>query len=132
SACPMIKAPSMAPGIRPMPPTRSINAPTGCQTNHLYGQSAACTLGQFMYPFAGGFNSTYSHGCDTSPGQSGSGMYTTSLGGFHLFGVWSTERCFNCTIAEEPDHVIRANPNLDRRLDSTIYNLMLNLRVSYP
>ncbi len=117
---------------RGYPGCGAINSPTGCQTDHLYGQSAACTLGQFMYPFAGGFNSTYSHGCDASPGQSGSGMYTTSLGGFHLFGVLSTERCQRCTTVEQPNNAVRANPNLDRRLDSTIYNLMLNLRVSYP
>jgi hypothetical protein len=59
-------------------------------------------------------------------------MYTTSLGGFHLFGVLSGEMCERCTVALQPDNVIRANPNLDKRLDSYIYNLMLNLRVANP
>lgn len=107
-------------------------SPTNCQVDRLYGQTSGCSFGQFMFPFGNGFNSTFSHGCDNGPGHSGSGMYTTGLGSFHIFAVASTQRCSTCTVAQEPSSTIRANPNLEKRLDSYIFNLMSNLRATYP
>jgi len=107
-------------------------SPTNCQAERLYGQTTGCSFGQFMFPFGNGFNSTFSHGCDNGPGHSGSGMYTTGLGSFHIFAVASTQRCSTCTVAQEPSATIRANPNLEKRLDSFIFNLMSNLRATYP
>lgn len=114
------------------PGCAQVNSPAGCQAERLYGQTSGCSFGQFMFPFGNGFNSTFSHGCDNSPGHSGSGMYTTGLGSFHIFAVASTERCSTCTVVQEPSATIRANPNLEKRLDSFIYNLMSNLRATYP
>ncbi|MDP2322409.1 MAG: hypothetical protein Q8N51_00070, partial [Gammaproteobacteria bacterium] len=109
-----------------------VNSPANCQAERLYGQTSGCSFGQFMFPFGNGFNSTFSHGCDNGPGHSGSGMYTTGLGSFHIFAVASVQRCTTCTVAQEPSATIRANPNLEKRLDSYIFNLMSNLRATYP
>lgn len=110
-------------------------SPANCQAERLYGQTSGCTFGEFMFPFSNGFNSTFSHGCDSSPGHSGSGMYTTALGSFHIFAVASVQRCGVCTSNEPPNYpnaAVRKNPNLNKRIDSFIFNLMSNLRASYP
>ncbi|MEZ4226699.1 MAG: hypothetical protein R3B13_37475 [Polyangiaceae bacterium] len=107
------------------------NSPANCQQEHRYGQFYGCTFGQFLYP-RNGFNNGFTHGCDNGPGHSGSGIFTTGLGSFHIFGVDTNQRCTTCTIAEEPNSSVRLNPALDKRLDSFIFNLMVNLRAVYP
>lgn len=107
-----------------------LNRPDPCSVNHLYGQPSQCTTGAFMWPFSNGFNSTVSLGCDTSPGDSGSGAYTTSMGSIHVFGINSTEQCGTCE--NEPDAAVKANPNLYRRIDQFIHDLIVDLRATYP
>lgn len=77
-----------------------------------------------------GFNSTVSLGCDTSPGDSGSATYTTSLGSHHAFAIASTEMCSTCTA--EPNPETKAHPNLHKRLDQFIVDLIISLRAAYP
>lgn len=107
-------------------------SPASCVSDRLYGQTGSCVINQFMYPFSNGFNSTFSHSCDTSPGQSGSAHYYNDGGNPYIFGVSAVQRCTTCTIAEEPNSTIRRYPNLDKRIDDYIYNLMVNLRAQYP
>ena len=93
--------------------------------DRLYGQTAGCTIGQFMYPFSNGFNSTFSHSCDTSPGHSGAGHYYNDAGNLYIFGVASAETCYTCSSSI-------LYPNLHKRIDEYIYNLMVNLRAQFP
>lgn len=59
-------------------------------------------------------------------------MYTTGLGSFHIFGVASVQQCTTCTVAEQPNSSVRLNPNIEKRIDGYIFNLMANLRATYP
>ncbi|HMR07989.1 MAG TPA: hypothetical protein PKA88_19540, partial [Polyangiaceae bacterium] len=108
------------------------NSPANCQPERLYGQLFGCSFGEFRYPFGDGFYSSFTHGCDNGPGHSGSGMYTTGLGSFHIFGVASVQQCTTCTVAEQPNSSVRLNPNIEKRIDGYIFNLMANLRATYP
>lgn len=106
--------------------------PSGCPFTYprLYGQTFNCTIGDFRYPFSGGYNSTFSHGCDTSAGQSGAAILERNFG--YVLGVHSTSMCNPTTCANETDPARKANPNLAKRFDSFIHNLLNNLRASYP
>ena len=107
-------------------------SPTNCRDNQLYGQTASCTINEFMYPFSNGFNAAFSHSCDVSPGHSGSAHYYRDAGNLYIFGIASCQLCSTCTVASVPDSTTRRYPNLDKRIDDFIYNMMVNLRVQYP
>lgn len=112
--------------------TYIVNRAANCQNDRLYGQTGSCVIGQYMYPFSNGFNSTFAHCCDTSPGQSGSAHYYNYAGNLYIMGLWVVERCTTCTVAQEPNATIRQYPNLDKRIDDYMFNLMANLRAQYP
>ena len=105
-------------------------APSGCTSPRLYGQTFDCSIGDFRYPFSNGYNSTFSHGCDTNAGQSGSPVL--DIGHGWVVGIHSTSMCNPTTCANESNSDRERNPNLAKRLDSYIVNLISNLRATYP
>lgn len=106
------------------------HSPSPCADNHLYGQAAFCTTGDFLWPFDDGFQAAVELGCDASPGQSGGAVWRST--NRRILGVASTEQCATCTPAEQPDAHVRAYPNLFSRYSSFHVGLVNNLRVQYP
>jgi V8-like Glu-specific endopeptidase len=53
--------------------------PVNCQPYRLYGDTHSCPLGDYENEDPDGWNRNIEHGCDTSPGQSGSPVYHYGL-----------------------------------------------------
>jgi V8-like Glu-specific endopeptidase len=49
--------------------------PASCQPRKLYGDTKHCVLGDYTNEDPDGWNRNIMHGCDTSPGHSGSALY---------------------------------------------------------
>ncbi len=106
-----------------------VNRPASCKPGHLYGQTAACTKGEFLYPFSGGYNFTVALGCDISAGHSGASMYYD----VYAVGILSIERCHTCKAPEAGVTAeAKANPNLYKRIDDFLANLVAAKRVEFP
>jgi hypothetical protein len=92
---------------------------TNCRPRTLYGDSSSCSVGSYTMPDGDGWNRLIRHGCDTSPGMSGSPLYLYSDGA-KVFGVHSGgDSCYTpaCTTAR---------PNYLRRVTAQWYADMLN------
>jgi V8-like Glu-specific endopeptidase len=112
------------------------HSPASCDANapKLYGQTFDCIIGSFWFPFSDGYNAAFTHSCDTSPGHSGGPVYAhadpSRPSDWHVIAVNTNERCQTCT--NEPDQDAKSYPNIVKRLDSFIFNLLLNMRAQYP
>jgi V8-like Glu-specific endopeptidase len=86
-----------------------------------WGQPSSCSIGNFLYS-----GTTFSHGCDTSPGHSGGPVFFSNAGEY-VIGVNSTGMCTTCI--GDPNI---ANPNLARRINSSLYNTITLLKAFFP
>jgi V8-like Glu-specific endopeptidase len=95
------------------------NAPAGCASNVLYGQSFTCTTDGF-FGSVGGWDRNFWHGCDSSPGHSGGPMYSWSPGanGPYLVGINIAESCSDtdCEGDETPNVALRIDKWLAERM----------------
>jgi V8-like Glu-specific endopeptidase len=103
------------------------HSPANCVGGDLYGQGSNCSIGDFWFPFSGGYNAAFTHGCDNNPGHSGGSIYDVNTG--YVLGINTNERCTTCTTASPSE---KANPNIAKRLDSVITDLISAARVQYP
>jgi V8-like Glu-specific endopeptidase len=112
------------------------HSPVNCTSNapKLYGQIFDCTISSFWFPFSNGYNAAFTHDCDISPGHSGGPVYAHAdplrPTDWHVVGIITNERCQTCTNETDPDK--KAYPNISKRLDSFIFNFLVNMRTQYP
>lgn len=111
---------------RGYPGCGAINAPAGCASSTMWGQSFSCDTGSF-FGSVGGWNRNFWHGCDASPGHSGGPMYSWSPGnnGPYLLGTNIAESCKAADCAGDP------TPNVAFRIDKWLAEKMSYYRSIY-
>lgn len=94
-------------------------------------------MGDFVFPFSNGYEAAFYFGCDTSPGHSGGSVYDVGTG--YVLGINIAERCATCTgsadywgneFEDYPEY--KSEPNIAKRLDQYIVDLIDTKRVEYP
>ncbi|MBK7583753.1 MAG: hypothetical protein IPI67_26615 [Myxococcales bacterium] len=105
--------------------------PAGCVFGSAFGQTTACGIGRFHNANgSGGYKNLFAHGCDTSPGHSGSALHTfVGSSGPYILGITFWNDCDTC-YGQTGD--ILAYPTVAVRINDWLFSYMLNKRVQYP
>jgi hypothetical protein len=111
---------------RGYPVCSSSNAPAGCQSLGLYGDSDLCGTGEYSSPDADGINRRFRFGCDISGGHSGSSLYHYLDGStLVVTGIVSWQHCTTCTPADD-------RPNTGVRITAEYSGAISWLRQTFP
>jgi V8-like Glu-specific endopeptidase len=102
------------------------NAPAGCTSSTMWGQSGSCLTGGF-FGTVNGYHRNFWHGCDSSGGHSGGPMYSWSPGsnGPYLLGTNIAESC------SDVDCFASLAPNVAFRIDKWLSDNMSYWRSVY-
>lgn len=99
-----------------------------CWQNALYGDRSSCSIASFSARDSDGYNRIFRHGCDTSPAQSGSSLYSyASLfgGTYQVIGVHSSAACQRCSSGD-------VRPNYAVRITDEYAGAISSLRAMFP
>lgn len=110
---------------RGYPACSPVNAPAGCQSLGLYGDSALCETGDYSSPDADGINRRFRFSCDMSGGHSGSSLYHYLNGSPVVMGVVSWQHCTTCDADDD-------RPNTGVRITQEYSNAISWLRETFP
>jgi V8-like Glu-specific endopeptidase len=102
------------------------NAPAGCTSSTMWGQSFTCQTGGF-FGSVNGWNRNFWHGCDMSGGHSGGPLYSWSPGanGPYIVAINIAESC------KSTDCGTDQTPNVAFRIDKSIAEKMSYYRSVY-
>ncbi len=111
---------------RGYPGCSASNAPVGCVSSTMWGQTFTCDTGSF-FGTVNGWHRNFWHGCDMSGGHSGGPMYSWSPGasGPYLLGVNIAEACKGLDCVGNP------TPNVAFRIDKALAEKMSYYRSIY-
>jgi V8-like Glu-specific endopeptidase len=102
------------------------NAPAGCTSSTMWGQSFTCQTGGF-FGSVNGWNRNFWHGCDMSGGHSGGPLYSWSPGanGPYIVAINIAESCKGTDCTGDP------TPNVAFRIDKGLAENMSYYRSVY-
>jgi len=111
---------------RGYPSCTPTNAPAGCKSLGLYGDSALCQTGDYSSPDADGINRRFRFSCDMSGGHSGSSLYHYLDGSTPVVtGIVSWQHCTTCDADDD-------RPNTGVRITHEYSNAISWLRQTFP
>ena len=111
---------------RGYPGCSATNAPAGCKSLALYGDSALCQTGDYSSPDADGINRRFRFSCDISGGHSGSSLYHYLDGDAPVVtGIVSWQHCTTCDADDD-------RPNTGVRITHEYSNAISWLRQTFP